>query len=211
MFSKQAVLGAVVCACTILSLGACKKDESKTTLPASWRNPEYADQAFGSFFIIGLGRDDERRRLYETKMAEALEAEGAVAETSWSRFPVEELDKNEVLAFVTSADLDAVVLTQVLGIDEQLRYVEGKTTYVPTSNLDMYMFDYDQNYEVVHEPGYYETDTTYNVETVVYTADKGERVWWVLSETVDPDSVEQVIESVTAATAKRMMADGLIR
>jgi hypothetical protein len=35
-------------------------------------------------------------------------------------------------------------------------------------------------------------------------------VWLVHSETVNPDSVEEVIQSVSSSVAKKMKADGLI-
>lgn len=212
MSSKSPILLALGALLVCSALGACKKNESKTTVPGSWRNPEHSDQTFSSFFVIGIGRNDARRRLYENRMVQALERHGAKAQASWSVFPdSEELNKEDVLAVVAKGGFDGVILTQVLGVDQQHQYVEGRTTYVPTSNVDLYMPDYDQKYDVVREPGYYETKTTFNVETVLYTADEGTKIWWALSETVNPDTVEEIIESVANAAADRMKADGLIR
>lgn len=92
-------------------------------------------------------------------------------------------------------------------MDDWLKYNEPKSTQVPTSNAALYMIGYDQRYETVTEPGYYETKKTYNVGAIVYDAKTGEKVWWALSETVDADSVDKI----AAATAKRMKDEGVIR
>lgn len=199
------------CALVISALGACNKNQSSTTIAGAWKSPTH-DDAFGSFFVIGVGKNEDRRRLYENQMVDALKGLGAAATPSWSVFPAtQELERGAVLAAVADGGFDGVILAHVLRVEDQLQYVEGKTQYVPTSNADLYMLDYDQKYEVVNEPGYYEKKTTYNIETILYTADEGEKVWWALSETVNPKTVEQIIDEVAAAAAAKLKADGLVR
>lgn len=211
MSQRTKLIGAAVLALAMFVAGACSKNEPKTTVPGTWRDPDFSGGAFSSIFVIGVGRDDEHRRLYENSMVSALQKEGATAEASWGLFPQsEKLNKDEVLKTVGQRGFEAIVLTRLLSVDEQLEHVPEKTTYVPASNLDLYMLDYDQDYEVVHEPGYYKTRTTFNVETTLYTASDGRKVWWALSETVNPESVEEIIESVTTVVAKKMKSDGLI-
>ena len=106
---------------------------------------------------------------------------------------------------------DGIVFTHVLDVGQRLEYHEGTTTSVPTSNADLYMMDYDQRYETVTTPGYYDTNTVYNVETVIHSAKTGEKLWWAVSETADPDSVEKAIDEIADATAKRMKDEGVLR
>ena len=63
---------------------------------------------------------------------------------------------------------------------------------------------------VVIEPGYYETQTILRLETNLYDVESGELVWSGQSETFDPNSVEDVIDSVTQAVARRLRDEGLI-
>ena len=93
-----------------------------------------------------------------------------------------------------------------LSVDEETEYVPGK----PPTSSDLYMAGYDEAYAVNSDPGYYTTNTRYRVETALYSARDGMVVWLVHSETVNPDSVEEVIQSVSSSVAKKMKADGLV-
>ena len=73
------------------------------------------------------------------------------------------------------------------------------------------MMDYDQRYETVTEPGYYESKATYNIETIVYDAKTGEKLWWAVSKTVGPETTDQAIHEIAEATAQRMKDEGVIR
>ncbi len=204
-------LGLALVALALVSHPGCKKDQPKTTVAATWKNADAPQGPFVKLFVIGVGKDDVRRRLYEDTMVATLRKQGVEAQASYGDFPdSEKLEKQGVLDVVEEGGFDAVVLTHVLSVDQQLEYVPGKTKYEPTSNADMYMMDYDQKYLVTHDPGYYKTNTTFSVETTLYEAGAGVKVWATLSETVNPDSVEEVIEQVITVTVTKMKTDGLI-
>jgi hypothetical protein len=63
----------------------------------------------------------------------------------------------------------------------------------------------------VHVPGYERLHTRYSIEARVYRVEDAERVWWGLSETVNPDSVAEIIDSVSDAMASQLEHDGLVR
>jgi len=72
------------------------------------------------------------------------------------------------------------------------------------------MSGYDEADAVNSSPAHYETHETYRVETTLYSV-RDERLGWVvLSDTVNPHSVVEVIESVSEHVAARMKAEGLI-
>ena len=174
------MIGAVVC--IVMLASACSKEEqSKTTMPTAWRSPTYDGGPFSKLFIIGIGKDDARRKLYEDSLAGALESK--------------------------MGGFDAVVITRLLGIDDETEYVEGESHLTEASDPDLYLTN---SYELVNTPGYYQTKTTFRLETALYAVDRGERVWSGLSHTVNPESVEEVIESVSATVAKRIKSEGFV-
>jgi hypothetical protein len=191
-------------------LSACKT--TSTTLGGSWINPAFQGTGLSKLFVIGTARKQANRELYETVMADAVRKQGAEAEASFRAMgQSKRLTKSEARAAIDAGGFDGVIFTHVLHVDDQLEYHEAKTTQVPTSNLDLYMTGYDQRYETVTEPGYYESKKTYNIETIVYDARTGEKLWWAVSETVYPDTVEKAVHEIAEATAKRMKDDGVIR
>ena len=209
MIGRNTVRGAIGLAFFVLATSACKKESQTTsTIPATWRNPEYTGQPFSELFVMGVGRNEAYRRLYEDSMVRALETEGVSAEASWVRFPDSgKLDKAEVLVAVSEGGFDAVVIARLLRVDDQVVYVPGK----PPTSSDEYMSGYDEAYAVKSDPGHYRTDRTYSVETAVYSIRDKLLVWVVRSETVNPESVEQIIDIVSSSVAKKMNAEGLLR
>jgi hypothetical protein len=207
VFGRTARLGAAVLVLFMLAGGACKKTQTQTTIPATWRNPEFTGGPFTKIFVMGVGRNDAYRRLYEDSMVRALEGEGTTAHASWTLFPEnDQLDKAKVLIAVNEQEFDAVVIARLRSVYEEEEYVPGK----PLTSSDLYMSGYNEAYAVNRDPGYYKTNTTYRVETALYSARDEMVAWVVLSDTVNPNSVEEVIQSVSSSIAKRMKAEGLI-
>jgi len=178
VFGRTARAGAAVFALSLLLLAgsACKKSQIQTTIPATWRNPEFTGDPFTKIFVMGIGRNDDYRRLYEDSMVRALQGEGATARASWTLFPeADKLDKAKVLVAVEQGGFDAVVIARLRSVHEEEEYVPGK----PLTSSDLYMSGYDEAYMVNADPGYYRTKTTYRVETSVYSV-RDEMVAWVV-------------------------------
>lgn len=207
VFGRAARVGAAILALFLLAGSACKKSPTQTTIPATWRNPEFTGAPFAKLFVMGVGRNDDYRRLYEDSMVRALQGEGAAAQASWTLFPgSDKLDKAKVLIAVNDGGFDAVVIARLRSVHEHEEYVPGK----PLTSSEEYMSGYNEAYAVNRDPGYYKTNTTYRVETAVYSARDEMVAWVVLSDTVNPHSVEEIIQSVSSTIAKQMKVEGLI-
>ena len=203
------LIRATLCLLLLLPAGACKQaSQTQTTIPAAWRNSDFSGEPFTSFFVIGVGRNDQYRRLYEDSMVRALTQHGAAARASYESFPdTEKLDRARVLVAVEQAGYDAVVIARLDHVKEQQVYVPAR----PKTSSDEYMGGYDEKYAVNSDPAHYEKRKTYRVETSVYSLHEPLLAWVAYSDTVDPQSVEELIGAVSTNLAKRMKADGLIK
>lgn len=192
------------------ALGACHKTE--TTVPLSWRNPAYQDGHFKKLFVIGVGKDDSSRRLFEDTFAKAIALEGAAAQPSWGHLPKsEKLTEEEIRSAMEGGGFDGVLITRVLGVSQSEEYVPPSTHTVPTSYHGYgYYGYYGTSYTVVHQPGYYKTNTTFRLETNLYSVATSNLVWSGQSNTLNPESLNDVIDSMTAAVAKKLKAEKLI-
>lgn len=220
--------GRLILAVLVFSLAAaCKK--TPTEIPLTWQNPAYAGGAFQNLFIIGVGENDETRRLFEDTFASMIAAQGAKAQASWSLLPQsEQLTESEVRAAIEGGEFDGVLVTTLLGIDEKQEYVPPSGApaaantsgpgYYPDSSMNVgsspgtagYYQSYNRSYQETAEYGYYETKETYRLKTELYSVATGELVWWGQSETTEPRSVSDVIGSMTDAVAKELKSEGLI-
>ena len=190
----------------------CETSETKTTIAGSWKSPELTGAPFEKIFVIGVERNNEYRELYEDALVAALQQRGVEALASYDLLPQsEELDEEQIRSAIRTDEFDAVLITSLLHVDQTKELVPPTTEKRPTGQFPQAVHFYSWVYETVHVPGYYEAKTRYNIESRLYRTDDGQRVWWALSETVNPDSVEEIISSVSAAMAKRLEADGLLR
>lgn len=199
----------------LLASFGCTKSESKTaktTIAASWKSPELPSEPFEKIFVIGVERNNEYRELYEDALVAALQQRGVVALASYDLLPQsDELTEEQIRSAIGTNEFDAVVITSLLHVDQSKEFVPPTTEKRPTGQFPQPVHFYSWVYETVHVPGYYETKTRYNVESRLYRTENGQRVWWALSETVNPDSVGEIISSVSAAMAKRLEDDGFLR
>jgi hypothetical protein len=192
------------------ALAACSKN--KTSIPLSWRNPAYKDAGFEKLFVIGVGRDDTARRLFEDTFAKALANQGTAAQASWGLLPQSErLTEEQVRGAIEGGGFDGVLVTRVLSVDRDEEYVPPSTHTVPTTYHGYgYYGYYGSSYTVVHQPGYYKTNTTFRLETNLYSVASGGLVWSGQSDTLNPESLTDVIDSMTAAVAKKLKEEKLI-
>lgn len=199
--------------------GCAKKTETNTALSVV-RITEDMGAPFSNLLVVGVGRDNERRRIYEYSMVDALTAKGARAETSYRLFPQSDIiPEQQMVSAVQDGEYDAVLMTRVIWVSEQMEYVPGTTRRIPSANWEVagapsrrfFAGAYVNSYELVHTPGYYKKKATYSVETMLFSmARNGMKVWSALSETVNPQSPETLIDEVTSVVARAMEDQGLI-
>ena len=185
---------------------------TKTTIPMTWRNPGYEGMTFKKLLVIGVGESDGARRLFEDEFAEALSSEGASAQASWVLLPqTTQLTEEQIAATVATGGFDGVLVTRLLSVDKTQEYVRGHSYTVPPPYRGYgYYRYYGASYAVVHEPGYFKTNTTFRLETNLYAVRNGGLVWSGQSDTLNPSSLKDVIDSATHAVAKKLRDEGLI-
>ncbi|MEM7136153.1 MAG: hypothetical protein AAF500_06215 [Myxococcota bacterium] len=194
----------------IALLGACAG--TPTTVPISWRNPGFEGVVFDDLLIIGVGQNEGSRRLFEDEFAKQLASQGARAQPSWQLLPQStQISREELDVALQQGSFDAVIVTRLLGVDKEQEYVQGSTHTVPSNYYAIpYYGYYATSYAVVHEPGYFKTNTTFRLETNLYSVASRGLVWSGQSDTVNPTSIADVIDSMTAAVAKTLREQRLV-
>jgi hypothetical protein len=163
-----------------------------------------------SLLVMGVGEDEDMRRLFENAFARALTNDGTKAEASWERLPQSRLlTAQEIDTAIDAGGFDGVVVTRLVRVDDEREWVEGRTLRVQRARL--FEGYYQGSYKVVHEPGYYRGSKTYRLETNVYSVSDGLLVWSAESATVDPKSAQDGIDSMTQTVASKLKEHGLIR
>ena len=112
---------------------------------------------------------------------------------------------------VEAAGFDGAVAWRAAGTDRETYYVPGAVLGAPFGYRRFWGF-YPLGLEAVYEPGYLATERVVHIETLVYRVGPAsdELVWAGNSETVDPASIDGLIDGVSRAVSDELQRKGLL-
>ena len=182
---------------------------TKTELSGVWKSESPTTHPMNQILVIGIAANDANRRLFEDSFGGALGEQGVTAAPSYRMLPdSERLSKDSIQQAIRGRGIQGVLVTRLVQIDEREKYVPP-TTYVQPGYYGRGLYGYyGRGYEVVHQPGYTVHTTIVRLETHLYDASSAELVWAAHSNTFNPKSIDDGIESVTQKLSKRLAADG---
>jgi predicted GNAT family acetyltransferase len=161
--------------------------------------------------VIGVAENEANRRSFEDAFAAALALQNVEAVPSYQLLPGDaRLSKASIEDAIRGRGFQGVLVTRLLGVDEQETYVPP-STYVRPSYYGRGMYGYyGSSWDVVHNPGYTVTETIVRLETHLYDARTADLVWAAHSDTFDPSSTDDIIDSVTKKLSGRLAEDGML-
>ena len=193
---------------TVLAGVACA---TKTTLSNVWRSDSHPSGTMQRVLVIGIAQEEAKRRSFEDGFAAALALQNVDAVASYELLPgSERLSRASIENAINGRGFQGVLVTRLLGVDEQTTYVPP-STYVRPGYYGRGMYGYyGSSWNVVHDPGYTLTETIVRLETHLYDARTADLVWAAHSDTFDPSSTEDIITSVTKKLARQLAEDGML-
>jgi len=199
----------IVLAATVLALSssACG---TVTNLTNVWRSPDFEAESMRRIMVVAIASTPMRRRSFEDSFAKALASQNVEATQSYRLLPSDDqLTRAELRGAVEGNKFDGVIVTRLMGVEEETTVVPPRTDVVPTAHRGYYGY-YHRGYDVVHTPGYVQIREIVVLDTQLYDVGTTEPVWGARSETIDPDSIDKAIASVTAALSERLASDDLL-
>ena len=161
--------------------------------------------------IVGVAEKQPERKLFETEMAEEFKANGVEAATSFSVMPKDTKLSAEVLkARALELGCETVLVTHLLGVDDEEMYHPAATAAVSRTYYSGFGYYYPRVSAYVHYPGYYSEHTFVRLETNLYETSTEKLIWSVSSETIDPKTVNEVIDSLCKAVMRNLRKHSLI-
>ena len=195
----------------IIAIVAGLSCATKTELSGIWKSDSLAKLPMNQMLVIGIAENDIKRRGFEDGFVAALEEQGVDAVPSYRMLPdPERLSKDSIQRAIRGRGFQGVVATRLVQIDEQEKYVPPQTYVTPSYHGRGLYGYYGRSYDVVHQPGYTVNTTIVRLETHLYDASSAELVWAAHSNTFNPSSIDDGIQSVTKKLSKRLAADGFV-
>ena len=197
----------VVCA----SSGSAKS--SKVVM--SWRNPQAPTTKFHHVLALGLSQKTAVRADFEDALAAQLEAQGFTAtpgNTILLRPEGTELDLNYLRGQIRNNNIEAVVVSRLLKIENKVTYVPGSPMFTPYPYYGTFYGYYSSVYPVIYSPDYLQEEKKVRIETNLYYTSEpdGILVWTGVTDTFDPKKLHKAIRELVTLIVKQMQRDGVL-
>ena len=167
----------------------------------------YQGKPVSNILVIAITHNKENRQSFEDKFVAQLKAVGIEAVSSVDVIPIPpdmELKKEEILKAVNKFKNNAVIITHLVGVEEKESYVP------PERHRGGYYGYYGWAYNHTHEPGYYLSKTLVRLATNLYDVKTEKLIWSGQSETLDPGSINQIIDDVIDVLIKDLQKNRLL-
>lgn len=189
----------------LLVCGAC----ATTRILSSWKDPSAEGIRFQKVVVIGLAKNPATRRIAEDRIVQGSTAGQVVA--SYTFVSDAELgDVEAVKAKVVAAGFDGAVVMRPIGTQVRQTVVQGAPLPpfgAPYGTLWGY---YGYGWPAAYAPDVVQTDRYVEVETLVYSVPDAKLLWGARSETVNPASVNALVDDVAKAVREALREQGLI-
>jgi hypothetical protein len=180
-----------------------------TSFVNTWRDPDAKPLAFKKILVVAFVPDEGQRRSAEDQMAANIKKADVIQ--SYKVLSKEQMkDKDAAKKAIEGLGVDGIISMRWLGKDEKLEYVPGTAYYGPSYYQPFWGY-YGYAAPMMYDPGYYTQSQIIRLETNIYSYPDEKLVWTGHSETTDPTSLNDLINSVALATSKELIKEGLIK
>jgi len=205
-----------VLAVVIVLAGATVLFGKSSKLVMSWKNPGYsAEKKFHRVLALGLSNKAEVRADFEDALSAELTRQGYEAipgNTILLRPPGTQLDLSYLKEQIRVNQIEAVVVSRLIKVDNTVTYVPGTAYFVPYPYYNSFYGYYGTLYPVVYSPGYLQKEKKVRVETNLYviSATDGQLVWTGTTDTFNPSNVHKAINGLVTLVVTKMRKEGAL-
>ncbi|MDQ2656648.1 MAG: hypothetical protein M3Y60_04440 [Bacteroidota bacterium] len=206
----------IIIAIVALYFAACSPG---TQITGSWKNADMpVSENVNTIFVTALTGRANARQAVENDLAAAMEKKGYKTIKSidvmpptftGSRTP----DREEMLSKIQETGADAILTVALIDEETESRYTPGNYSYAPMPRFGYYgtFWGYYNNwYPTLHDPGYYQQDKVYFIETNLYDAKSEQLLWSAQSQSYNPRNLPDFADEFSEVVVSRLEEDGIL-
>jgi len=190
-----------------------------TQITGSWKNSEArVDGDINTILVTALTARANARQAVENDIAAALTDKGYKTIKSIDVMPPtftgdKTPDRSELLAKIKGTGADAILTVALIDKETETRYQPGSYGYAPIPRFGYYgtfWGYYTTWYPTLHDPGYYEEDKVYFIETNLYDVETEELLWSAQSKTYNPRSLPDFAKEFSRIVVSKLEQDRVL-
>jgi hypothetical protein len=163
----------------------------------SWSDPSLTAgtvKPFKKVLVVASVKDEAARRVTEDKLTAAIKCPSV---QSYNYPPASGTDQKQIEDQLRKDGFDAILVVRLVD-------VEKSTSYVPGATYGVY-----RGYHYA-DPGYYQENKTFIVETNAYSLTENKLVWSIGTSIMNPTKMDKSIDSIILAIKNELTKKGLI-
>ncbi len=207
---KQNALFANIVGLLALALTACSSD---TKLLKAWSDDTYTRGPFRNVLIIGVSNEPSKRKMLEDAFAKAFKQKKVSALSSLVIMPADvKITKQTVESAISGRNIDVVLVTHLVRAEEKTFYSgPHPSTYRSERAFRQNLWQhYDSVYDYTQDPSLYKKKRSVVLESNIYDVKTAKPIWSIQSETLDPKSANEVIQSLGLLIIESLRKEKLI-
>jgi len=170
-----------------------------------WSDPGYTGGPVKSVVVVGVSDKAEQRRLFENNFSQELKKLGVNAVVSETILPAaKQANKEEATEIIRNSGSQAAIVTRVISLDTINGSVEGRPEYDSGARFS------SANAIVYVPPSQSYQYRVVKIETSLYDLATEDCIWRGISEAVDPNNVDFLIDSIIKTVIKDMQNKKLL-
>jgi len=190
----------------LLVMGIAIASCSSTSLMQSWKAEP--GQTYKHLMIIGITDSQQTRQMYEKHFVAELKKRNVTATPSYKLISSKQkMNRETVVAAIEDTEIDAVLVTYLVSADAEIIHHDSPlgASYSGTAEGSQI------SATIVTNRGRSRTEEVFVLKNDIYDAQSKTLIWSVQTETVGPESVDEVVTEVTELLIDRMFSDGIIK
>ena len=197
---------------TIVSVFCFSCASTSTKLTWVWEDEAYNGGFLDDVMVIGVSENEIRRQMFEDHFVKEFQKRGVKAVSSAKIFPPEKkLSREEVLAEVEEQGLDAILITRLIRVKREEKFVAPSTTSYPNARYARFdIYSYTTG-DYAKYGGSYEKRRDILLETNIYEAESQMIIWSGKSDSIKAKYVSDVIDSLCRTVMNDLRKKKLIK
>jgi len=196
---------------TILLIAIAGCSGAKTDIIGEWHPEDLKKGSIQKVLVLGIFSQDKPllRRNFEDGIVKAFKDDGVNATPSMDHMPYDvTVDSTTFEKYFEDLDIDAVVVSRLLAVDQKRDFQQGYLYTVPFSYYYGFYGFYYAGIEYANSSGYLSKDVVVVLETNIYETTDKKLIWSGISETMEPDKASDVIYSFGNTLVSTLKKEG---
>ena len=197
-----------------LVLSSC----SKTKFTKQWVDEDFEGPPYDDILVLVVADKMGNRQDAENYIVKKLDETGINAMQSYDILPkTETIDAEAVGKAIEGLQLDSVIVMYATGVTEEEYYKPARRFGVYSgygyghAHYGSFYNYYPHAFTYVYIPGYDNTHHVVAIETSLFDIESAKMVWSGQSNTFAPESVDDVINSITVLTINELKKKKIIQ